>query len=150
MMEANLVRRFISIFDTRVAFSTPVMKEAPSLQTHWNGQSWKNCLWHKSKFDCRTSNEFRCQEKDLKPYSFSGLYSMPPGGGFRNINYDDIQCWELLLKWAGPSGTARLGQPTTKPEQAPELHPLSKISLISKGAHGTHIRYLANKNRYYT
>ena len=66
---------------------------------------------------------------------------MPPGGGFRNINYDDIHCWELLGKWAGPSGTARLGQPATKPEQAPELHPLSKISLISKGAHGSRIRY---------
>jgi len=37
-------------------------------------------------------------------------------------------------KWANPSGTAILGQPMIKPEQAPELHPLSKISLISKGA----------------
>jgi hypothetical protein len=44
-------------------------------------------------------------------------------------------------QWADPSGTAMLGQPVTKPEQAPELHPLTKISLISKGAHGPRIRY---------
>ena len=43
---------------------------------------------------------------------------------------------ELEGKWANPSGTAILGQPVTKPEQAPQLHPLSKISLISKGTHG--------------
>ena len=55
MTEANLVRPVISIFDTRVAFSTSVMKEAPSLQTH-----------------CRTSNEFCCQEKDLNSYAFNG------------------------------------------------------------------------------
>ena len=47
----------------------------------------------------------------------------------------------LVGKWADPSGTAILGQPVTKPEQAPELYPLSKISLISKGAHGSRIRY---------
>ncbi len=44
-------------------------------------------------------------------------------------------------QWADPSGTAMLGQPMTKPEQAPELYPLTKISLISKGAHGPRIRY---------
>ena len=44
-------------------------------------------------------------------------------------------------KWANPSGTAMLGQPMTKLEQAPSLHPLTKISLISKGAHGPRIRY---------
>ena len=37
---------------------------------------------------------------------------------------------------ADPSDTAMLGQPVTMPEQAPEHYPLSKISLISKGAHG--------------
>ncbi len=47
----------------------------------------------------------------------------------------------LAGQWADPSGTAMLGQPVTKPEQAPELHPLTKISLISKGAHGPRIRY---------
>ena len=47
----------------------------------------------------------------------------------------------LVGKWADPSGTAILGQPVTKPEQAPQLHPLSKISLISKGTHGPRIRY---------
>lgn len=40
-----------------------------------------------------------------------------------------------------PSGTAMLGQPVTKPEQAPELHPLAKIRLISKGSLGPRIRY---------
>ena len=44
-------------------------------------------------------------------------------------------------KWANPSGTAMLGQPVTKLEQAPSLHPLTKMSLISKGAHGSRIRY---------
>ena len=44
-------------------------------------------------------------------------------------------------QWANPSGTAMLGQPVTKPEQAPELHPLTKISLISKGGHAPRIRY---------
>ncbi len=47
----------------------------------------------------------------------------------------------LVGQWADPSGTAMLGQPATKPEQAPELRPLTKISLISKGAHGPRIRY---------
>ena len=31
-------------------------------------------------------------------------------------------------KWADPDGTAMSGQPLTEPEQAPELHPLTKIS----------------------
>ena len=53
-------------------------------------------------------------------------------------------------QWADPSGTAMLGQPMTKPEQAPKLYPLTKISLISKGAHGPRVRYKADKNRYYT
>ena len=44
-------------------------------------------------------------------------------------------------KWADPGGTAMPGQPVTEPEQAPELYPLTKISLISKGAHGPRIRY---------
>ena len=47
----------------------------------------------------------------------------------------------LLGKWADPGGTAIPGQPVTKSEQAPVLHPLTKISLISKGAHGPRIRY---------
>ena len=54
--------------------------------------------------------------------------------------------WDDLLgclvgKWADPGGTAMPGQPATRPEQAPEPHPLAKISLISKGAHGPRIRY---------
>ena len=44
-------------------------------------------------------------------------------------------------KWANPSGTAMLGEPVIKPEQAPKLHPLLKISLISKGGHAPRIRY---------
>ena len=44
-------------------------------------------------------------------------------------------------KWADPSDTAILGQPVNKSEQAPELIPLAKISLISKGPHGPRIRY---------
>ena len=47
----------------------------------------------------------------------------------------------LVGKWADPGGTAMPGQPVTRPEQAPEPHPLAKISLISKGAHGPRIRY---------
>ena len=47
----------------------------------------------------------------------------------------------LVGKWADPGGTAMPGQPMTRPEQAPEPHPLAKISLISKGAHGPRIRY---------
>ena len=35
-------------------------------------------------------------------------------------------------QWANPSGTAMLGQPVTKPEQAPELHPLTKIRELSQ------------------
>ncbi len=59
------------------------------------------------------------------------------------IQYISFQCLLVILvgQWADPSGTAMLGQPATKPEQAPELHPLTKISLISKGAHGPRIRY---------
>ena len=44
-------------------------------------------------------------------------------------------------EWANPSGTAMLGRLVTRPEQAPEPYPLSKISLISKRPHGPHIRY---------
>ena len=47
----------------------------------------------------------------------------------------------LMGKWADPGDTAMPGRPVTKPEQAPELHPLSKISLISKEALGPRIRY---------
>ena len=47
----------------------------------------------------------------------------------------------LVGKWADPGGTAMPGQPVTEPEQAPELHPLIKISLISKGGHAPRIRY---------
>ena len=47
----------------------------------------------------------------------------------------------LVGKWADPDGTAMSGQPVTEPEQAPELHPLAKISLISKRTHGSRIRY---------
>ena len=42
---------------------------------------------------------------------------------------------------AGPSSTAKLGRHLTESEQAPELYPLTKISLISKGTHGPRIRY---------
>lgn len=45
------------------------------------------------------------------------------------------------VQWANPGGTAIPGQPMTEPEQAPELYPLAKISLISKGGHASHIRY---------
>ena len=52
------------------------------------------------------------------------------------------QIYQLLVgKWADPDGTAMSGQPVTEPEQAPELHPLTKISLISKRTHGSRIRY---------
>ena len=47
----------------------------------------------------------------------------------------------LVGKRADPSGTAILGQPMNELEQAPELIPLSKISLISKETHGLRIRY---------
>ena len=47
----------------------------------------------------------------------------------------------ILGKWADPDGTAMSGQPVTESEQAPELYPLTKISLISKRTHGTRIRY---------
>ena len=33
-------------------------------------------------------------------------------------------------KWADPDGTAMSGQPVTEPEQAPELHPLTKIIAV--------------------
>ena len=40
------------------------------------------------------------------------------------------QIYQLLVgKWADPDGTAMSGQPVTEPEQAPELYPLTKISL---------------------
>ena len=42
----------------------------------------------------------------------------------------------LVGKWADPGGTAMPGQ-----FEAPELHPLTKISLISKRAHGPRISY---------
>ena len=44
-------------------------------------------------------------------------------------------------QWAVPGGTAIPGQPVTEPEQAPELYPLAKISLIPKGGHAPRIRY---------
>ena len=59
---------------------------------------------------------------------------------FSGDNLDQIN--QLLVgKWADPDGTAMSGQPVTEPEQAPELHPLTKISLISKRTHGSRIRY---------
>ena len=47
----------------------------------------------------------------------------------------------LVGSEADPSDTAMLGQPVIGPEQAPESNPLTKISLISKRAHGPRIRY---------
>ena len=44
-------------------------------------------------------------------------------------------------KWAVPGGTAIPGQPMTEPTQALDIHPLRKIRLISKKAHGLRIRY---------
>ena len=52
--------------------------------------------------------------------------------------------WSTRLEsgeWADPGGTAMPGRLVTRPEQAPEPHPLTKISLISKGTHGPRIRY---------
>ena len=68
---------------------------------------------------------------------------------FYFLNYHSGWLLELLRKeiegwvgkWADPDGTAMSGQPVTEPEQAPELHPLTKISLISKRTHGSRIRY---------
>ena len=62
------------------------------------------------------------------------------------VRYTKLVCsvfvtYQELGKWADPGGTAMPGQPVTRPEQAPEPHPLAKISLISKGAHGPRIRY---------
>ena len=62
------------------------------------------------------------------------------------VRYTKLVCsvfvmYRELGKWADPGGTAMPGQPVTRPEQAPEPHPLAKISLISKGAHGPRIRY---------
>ena len=57
----------------------------------------------------------------------------------QDINFESI-CW-LVGKWADHGGTAMPSQPVKKPEQAPELSPLTKISLISKEAHGHRIRY---------
>ena len=59
-----------------------------------------------------------------------------------DVEVDDEEDLLVLVgKWADPGGTAMPGQPVTRPEQAPEPHPLAKISLISKGAHGPRIRY---------
>ena len=59
-----------------------------------------------------------------------------------DVEDDDEDDVEVLVgKWADPGGTAMPGQPATRPEQAPESHPLAKISLISKRAHGPRIRY---------
>ena len=59
---------------------------------------------------------------------------------FSGDNLDQIN--QLLVgKWADPGGTAMPGQLLTRPEQAPEPHPLAKISLISKRTHGSRIRY---------
>ena len=66
------------------------------------------------------------------------------GGGRKKVHTVQCVCldpWVLVGKWADPSGTAMLGQPMNESEQAPELIPLSKISLISKGTHGPRIRY---------
>ena len=64
------------------------------------------------------------------------------GGSFIHILLEaQTICIWLVGMWAGPGGTAIPGQPVTEPEQAPELYPLVKISLISKGGHAPRIRY---------
>ena len=61
---------------------------------------------------------------------------------FREMLYSQHSLFMGLVgKWAGPGSTAMPGQPVTEPEQAPELYPLLKISLISKGGHAPRIRY---------
>ena len=54
---------------------------------------------------------------------------------------DRLELSRLMGKWANPGGTAIPGQPVTRLEQAPSPHPLTKMSLISKGTHGPRIRY---------
>ena len=56
------------------------------------------------------------------------------------VGAQTIYFW-LVGMWASPGGTAMPGQPVTEPAQAPELYPLLKISLISKGGHAPRIRY---------
>ena len=55
--------------------------------------------------------------------------------------YSTLVLQPLVGSEPNPGGTAIPGQLVTETEQAPELYPLSKISLISKGAHGSRIRY---------
>ena len=57
--------------------------------------------------------------------------------GIRDRDVTGVQTCALR----SPGGTAIPGQPVTEPEQAPELYPLTKISLISKGGHAPRIRY---------
>ena len=79
---------------------------------------------------------------------YSVLKSILENWYWKNFNYfrEMLHSYHNLLmglvgKWAGPGGTAMPGQPVTEPEQAPELYPLLKISLISKGGHAPRIRY---------
>ena len=61
-----------------------------------------------------------------------------------SICLEDLRWWStgaLPPPQSDPGGTAMPGQLVTRPEQAPEPHPLTKISLISKGTHGPRIRY---------
>ena len=71
-------------------------------------------------------NYTQMQDKNPDPMSYSSCYKFQAFSG---------------VQWADPGGTAIPGQPMTEPEQAPELYPLAKISLISKGGHASRIRY---------
>ena len=70
-------------------------------------------------------------------YSTQSLKSILENWNWKNSNYSREMLYShhslfmgLVGKWAGPGGTAIPGQPVTELEQAPELYPLVKISLI--------------------
>ena len=76
---------------------------------------------------------------------YSELYShsLPSSVYVHNLQHTRsfLSIYSLMGKWAMPGGTAIPGQPVIRLEQAPSPHPLTKMSLISKGTHGPRIRY---------
>jgi hypothetical protein len=72
------------------------------------------------------------------------------GESFRDSDSANLFLNKQKIRWdsihhygevTNPGGTAMPGQLVIEPEQAPEVHPLAKISLIPKKAHGPRIRY---------
>ena len=111
-------------------------------------KSTSACLWYNKK---ERRHIRRIYFETISKQRFYTILRIFEGAHEKNLAWSPLsklvynkisgRNFRLVGRWADPGGTAMPGQLVTEPEQAPELYPLTKISLISKRTHGPLIRY---------